>query len=203
MEIRRALSQISEIHAHLSKSEVYGGFRSLPVGLSGLLALAAAALQLRLWPADPLRHFALYWTAVALLCCALSGAGIAHSYFVRYSERERRTTRRVVGQILPALAAGCLLSVAFHFTRLPVGLLPGLWAILFGLGVFAARPYLPHMIGWVGLYYVLAGVRVLFLFEHPAALVWSMGWLFGLGQLASAMVLYWNLERNGHGQESR
>ena len=45
MEIHRALSQISEIHEHLTKGEVFRDYRSLPTALSGALALFAAALQ--------------------------------------------------------------------------------------------------------------------------------------------------------------
>ncbi|MBE7558585.1 hypothetical protein HS125_06445 [bacterium] len=199
MEIHRALSQISEIHAHVSRGEVYRGFRSVPVGLSGLLALAAAGLQLRIFPADPLAWFIAYWTGVAALGATVAGAGIVHSYLFRYSERERRTTRRVVGQLLPALFAGVLCTGVFHARQLPVEFLPGLWAILFGLGIFAARPYLPHRIGWVGLYYVIAGVWLLAAPASPAAVVWGMGLVFGVGQLAGAMVLYWNLERENNG----
>ena len=45
MEVNRALDRISEIHDHLAKSEVFRGYRSIPVALSGVVALLAASAQ--------------------------------------------------------------------------------------------------------------------------------------------------------------
>jgi hypothetical protein len=77
-------------------------------------------------------------------------------------------------------------------------LLPGLWAVVFGLGVFATRPYLPRAVGWVGLYYLTAGAFLLGRSPFAELSGWSVGGVFGLGQLATALVLYWNLERSDH-----
>ena len=49
MEIQKALHQISEIHGHLAKSHVYRGYRAVPVALSGVLALVAAAAPVYLY----------------------------------------------------------------------------------------------------------------------------------------------------------
>ena len=80
--------------------------------------------------------------------------------------------------------------------------LPGLWAVLFSLGVFASRPYLPRIIGWVALYYLVAGTVLLAMAADSTSLSpWGMGLTFGLGQIASGIVLYWNLERKSGRQE--
>ena len=44
MKLELALRQIAEIHRHLDRREMYRGYRSLPVGLTGVYALVAAAL---------------------------------------------------------------------------------------------------------------------------------------------------------------
>ncbi len=79
--------------------------------------------------------------------------------------------------------------------------MPGLWAIIFALGVFAARPYLPRIIGWIGLYYVVAAGILLAIGANGtpdlALSPWGLGLTFGPGQLLMGLVLYWNLERNG------
>ena len=52
-------------------------------------------------------------------------------------------TRQVVGQFLPSLIAGAIISASFvRLSPTLVPLLPGLWAICFGIGIFASRPYL-------------------------------------------------------------
>ena len=45
VDVTRALDQIAEIHQQIAKGEVYRGYRSLPVALSGLIGLIAAWLQ--------------------------------------------------------------------------------------------------------------------------------------------------------------
>ena len=75
-------------------------------------------------------------------------------------------------------------------------LLPGVWMILFALGVFASRRLLPRSVFAVGAYYLLAGLSVL-LMERGAQLQPSvMGSIFGAGQLFAAVILYFTLERS-------
>jgi hypothetical protein len=82
-----------------------------------------------------------------------------------------------------------------------VPLLPGLWAICFGIGTFASRPYLPRASGWVALFYYAAGMALLWIARGPEPLrAWWVGATFGTGQLLAAIVLYWNLERREAGE---
>ena len=75
-------------------------------------------------------------------------------------------------------------------------LLPGLWAICFGIGIFACRPYLPRASGWVALFYYAAGFGLLWIASGVEPLSgWWVGGTFGIGQLLAAAVLWWNLER--------
>ena len=108
----------------------------------------------------------------------------------------RELTLLAISQFAPSLAAGLLVTAALARHAPEVSwLLPGLWQVLFGLGVFASWRLLPRTVVGVGVFYLLAGAANLTL--GPAALSpWSMGLPFGLGQLATAAVLYWNLERD-------
>jgi hypothetical protein len=72
-----------------------------------------------------------------------------------------------------------------------------LLSVLFALGVFSSRPYLPRIAGWIGLWYLAAGAWQLL---HPAAVggeaAWGLGITFGLGQLSSAVMLYFDFQRS-------
>lgn len=198
MHVSRALEQIAEIHQQLAKGEVYRGYRPLPVACSGLAGLLAAAVQpSALGWHDPM-GFVMYWTTVAAVSGLVASSEIVHNYVVRESSTERRRTRRVTAQFLPALAAGAIVSGTFvRLSPALVAALPGLWALFFGLGIFASRPYLPRASGWVALFYFAAGVTLLWL--SPTGVPrspWSVGGTFGTGQLLAAMVLYWNRERD-------
>jgi hypothetical protein len=203
MDLSRALGQLADIHQQIAKGEIYRGYRSLPIAVSGLIGLAAAWAQAPgLGAGDPI-GFVLYWTSVAA-CAALVGASeIIYNYVVHDDRASRRQTTQVVGQFLPSVLAGAVITLSFvRLSAALVPLLPGLWAICFGIGIFASRPYLPRASGWVALFYYAAGVALLWVARGPEPLrAWWVGGTFGTGQLMAALVLYWNLERRPAGQE--
>jgi hypothetical protein len=200
VDATRALDQIAEIHRQIAKGEVYRGYRSLPVALSGLLGLLAAWLQPpSLGSTDPI-GFLVYWTVVAGAAAFIGSVEILYNYLVKERTGERRQTRKVVGQFLPSVLGGAVIAACFaHVSVALVPLLPGLWAICFGIGIFACRPYLPRASGWVALFYYAAGVTLLWFARGPEGQValtgWWIGGTFGAGQLLGAAVLWWNLER--------
>ena len=196
-EYSRALEQIAEIHEHLAKTEVFRGWRSLPVASSALVGIAAAAWQST--TARPLDawSFTIYWLAVGIVALLVGCSEIVWHYATRAAPGERRRSRQVVGQFLPALVAGALVTPAvIQLSPSLVTLLPGLWALFFGVGVFAARPFVPRASGWVALYYLAAGLFLLWRAPGVTALSpWAVGGTFGIGQLFAAAVLYWSIER--------
>jgi hypothetical protein len=196
MDLSRALGQLADIHQQLAKGEIYRGYRSVPVAASGLIGFAAAWAQAPgLGAADPV-GFVEYWTVIAL-CAALVGVSEIIYNYIRDGHAERHRTRQVVGQFLPSLIGGAIISASFvRLSPTLVPLLPGLWAICFGIGIFASRPYLPRASGWVALFYYAAGVPLLWMAHGTEPLhAWWVGGTFGVGQLLAAFVLFWNLER--------
>jgi len=202
MDIERALDHLDEIHHHLTRQQVYRGVRSATLVLSSATALTAALLQPSILGAVPSpQHFIDFWVGVATINLLLGGTTVAWNYVFRATEPDRRITRRVVGQFVPSLGAGAIVTAALAFSpeaRL-APMLPALWSLLYGLGVFAARPFLPKSIGWVALFYVLAGgVLLKGAGEGWSLSPWAMGSTFAFGQLGAAVILFWNLERKKH-----
>jgi len=195
MELQDALERLSVIHDQVAKSEMYRGYRSWSIGASGIACIAAAALQ-PVWVNSPVK-FVGYWCAVAVVCAAVAAIEIVLNYVSQDDAHHRRTTQRVVGQLVPCLVAGAAVTLALlRVAPETVAFFPGLWAVMFGVGIFASRPYLPRATGYVALCYLMAGSWLLMrsrLGGLPSP--WTVGLTFGLGQLASAVVLYWNLER--------
>jgi hypothetical protein len=128
---------------------------------------------------------------------ALVAGEIVQRYWRSESSLDRELTILAVEQFLPCIVAGGLLTaVICEFASSAVWILPGLWAIFFGLGMFASRRLLPRLIGLAAAFYVLMGCGYVTL--GPAGLhysAWMMGFTFGIGQMASACVLHWSLER--------
>ncbi len=203
MELPQALADIAEIRAQAARADVYRGYRSVPVALSGLMGFAAAWLQPRGLAGDP-QGFVLYWVAVAVCAGFVGVSETVYNYVVHDQDFARRRTRHVVGQLLPSLVAGGIITAAFVRASAAssanlalVPLLPGLWALSFGLGIFASRPYLVRASGWAALYFCAAGTVLLWTAGGPETLnAWTVGGTFGVGQLLTAAVLYWNLEHD-------
>ena len=110
----------------------------------------------------------------------------------------RRLTGLAVEQFLPCVVAGAALTAVIYQRAAEVAwLLPGLWCLLFSLGVFASYRLLPRPVFFVGVYYLVCGVVALMMGQGDAALSpWSMGVSFGGGQLLTAAILYFTLERD-------
>lgn len=205
MEIDDALKKISEIHGHLTKTELYRGFRAIPIALTGVTALVAAWLQpLVIGDASGRmfgRMFVLFWVVVAGLIALFVGVGILRNYLSEKSQVARRKTRAALGQLLPAVFAGAIVTVPIALSGGSViAYLPGLWAIFISLGIFASRLYLPRNTGWIAAFYIVAGALLLLIADQGASLSpWGMGLTFGIGQIATSAVFFWNLERNENG----
>jgi hypothetical protein len=204
MELQEALSRIAEIRQQVARTEVFRGYRAVPVALSGVLALAAAVLQ-PYWVPDPLHSVSDYlalWVGAAALSLAATALEMAWSLRASPSALDRQKTLLAVSQFVPCLVAGGLLTVVMaRSSPENVCMLPGLWAMFFGLGVFASHRLLPPPVFWVGVFYIGAGALTLGMARGDHAFSpWAMGLPFGIGQLLSAAILYWTLEVPG-GQE--
>ena len=196
-DVSRALEQIAEIHERLATSEVYRGWRPVPVACSGLIGLGAAAWQSRVAGSIDPWDFTAYWAAVGAIALVVGSAEMIWHYAAHAGERDRRRTRHVIGQLLPALAGGAIATVTFvRLSPSLAALLPGLWALLFGVGVFAARPFLPRAAVWVALFYFAAGAALMATADGLGARSpWTVGGTFGVGQLLGAIVLYFSEDK--------
>lgn len=193
MELHEALLQISTIRRQLARTEQFRGYRAAPVALSGLLAIGAGGLQ-ALWIADPFQHLGLYltlWIAVALLSLAICLGDVWWRYRNSAGMLHRETTRLAIAQFAPCLVAGALLTVVL-VQSVPdaAWMLPGLWAILFSMGLFASWRLLPRTIFGVAAWYLASGLWALSQGSSLSAMTpWTMPLLFGVGQLLTAAAL--------------
>ena len=199
MELRDALTQITEIRSRLASAEVYRGYRALPVAFSGVIAVAAGLVQ-RAYLEDPARDLGVYlglWVGAAILSLLVAGIEMG----VRARREDSRVSRESTGvalqQFIPALAAGGLVTVVISRTAPGcVWMLPGLWQMFYSLGIFASGRLLPRPTYWVAVFYLFAGCLVLGLGPERALEPSCMAVPFAVGQFLAAVVLYSTLERD-------
>ena len=198
MELREAMTQISEIRQQIARTEVFRGYRALPVAFSGVLALLAATIQ-SVTIRDPSEETFSYlglWVATAIVSVLVALGEMTWRREPPGAWLRREITWLAIEQFVPCLAAGSLLTiVVVRSAPDSLWMLPGLWQILFSLGIFASCRLLPRATFGVALFYLVAGLGSLAMAQGAWALnPWVMGIPFAVGQFFAAGVLYRTLE---------
>lgn len=196
-DLDKALADILAIRSQLAAGTAFQGYGPGAVAATGLLALAAAGLQqARLeGVVEPVSFFA-FWIAVAVVAVAIIGAEMVARTRRRHAGLADDLLRHAAEQMMPAGAVGALLLIVlWRVAPDALWLLPGLWQILVGLGIFASLRILPRPIAIAGAYYVLAGLVVLVLAAQTRSLSpLTMGVPFAFGQFLVAAILHFASE---------
>lgn len=191
-----ALLDIAAIRGQIARTGEFRGYGPLALAATAALAVAAAGLQPGV-VARPLNTPVLYaqwWSAVALLAAAIIAAEAVVRARRLHAGLADAMLRSAAAQFLPAALAGLLLTAVLLRVRPEAAaLLPGLWQILFSLGVFATCRMLPRAVLAVAVWYLATGVMTLAAGDAGLA-PWMMGVPFGAGQ-ALAAILLWREKR--------
>lgn len=201
-DLNRALGDISSIRRQVARSTEFHGYGPATLAGTGIFAVAAAGVQGR-WLPDPAHHAAVYlviWISTAALSAALIGAQMLTRTRRIHSDLADEMIHMAVEQFLPSAGAGALVAfVLAHYVPAALWMLPGLWQIIFSLGVFASCRFLPRSIAAAGAWYLLTGLFCISLGGGRALSPWAMGIPYGAGQLLVAGILLFST-REGHSE---
>lgn len=191
-DLNRALGDISNIRRQMARSTEFHGYGPTTLASTGLLAVAAAGVQ-ALWVPDPLNHVPAYlgvWFATAVMSLAVIGVHAMSRARRIHSGMADEMIRMAVEQFLPSAGAGVLVTlVLLHYVPGVAWMLPGLWQVIFSLGVFASCRFLPRQVAAAGAWYLLTGLFCLSLGDARALSPWAMGVPYAAGQLLVAGIL--------------
>lgn len=182
----------------------------MTVGMSSLLVLAAAVIEMQWGNAGlvSIEQTLVIWVSVAVL----SAAGAAVEMIVRAYRMDENAQsmvwqvhRSLLMAIGPCLIVGVVLTVALHRLAGSIEadeawkiqmLLPGIWSMVYALGLCNCLRHLPRWSFVAAGYFLLAGAAAFFVSASGATSIgWQMVLLFGVGQSLLAIALYWSLER--------
>jgi len=196
-DLNKALGDISSIRRQMARSTEFRGYGPATLASTGLFALLAAGLQAR-WLPDPAKHISAYlgiwiWTAV------LSGDLIGTQMYTRtrriHSGLADEMIRMAVEQFLPSVGTGALITVVLiRFVPVAVWMLPGIWQVIFSLGVFSSCRFLPRPMVAAGAWYLLTGLVCVAFGDSRALSPWAMGIPYGAGQLLVAGILFFTAQ---------
>lgn len=205
LELADAMSQIADIRRTLARTEVFRGYRSVTVAWTSLFALSGAAAQI-IWipkPQEAPMAYLAIWVGIAAVGLIVSGIEITIRARRSHSTMTRQLSWLAVEQFLPSVFVGGAVTWAVaSYAIEQLWMLPGLWSLIFSLGVFASARLLPREIRWIAVWYLVGGFGLLVFGQGSSACSpWSMVLTFGVGQAAMSAILYWRLERDHGPQE--
>jgi hypothetical protein len=156
-----------------------------------LITTLAQAIWLGDATAQPVLFFTGWFVAASISAVIIAIEMRARSYR-HHSGLADAMIYQAVEQFLPAGAAGAGLAVVlWRYAPEQLWMLPGLWQLLVGLGIFASTRSLPRIVTVVGAWYFLAAFVVLLLGSNSHALsTWTMGLPFVIGQGLMAAALH-------------
>src|SRR4051812_12467694 len=191
-DLYRALGDISAIRRQVANTTEFRGYGPLTSVTTSIFAVLAAAVQ-QLWLAETERHVPVYltiWVTTALLSAALTGVQMHTRARRMHSALSDEMIRMAVEQFLPAMIAGLLVTaVVLGSAPHDAWILPGLWQIIYSLGIFSSCRFLPRPMLAAGGWYLVTGLACMSIGDSRAFSPLAMGVPFGLGQLLIAGVL--------------
>jgi hypothetical protein len=192
-DLNKAIGDISSIRMQVARSTEFRGYGPATLAATGLFAIAAGLGQ-ALWLPDPVAHFPAYlaiWVTTAVVSAALIGVQMRLRTHRVHSGLAGEMISMAVEQFLPSAAAGSLLTIIVaRCNPGAVWMLPGLWQIIFSLGVFSSCRFLPRPMLLAGVWYLFTGLACIALAGNRALSPWAMAIPYGVGQLLVASVLF-------------
>src|SRR5262245_37730067 len=193
-DLQKALADISAIRGQMARGTTFRGYGPAALVATGCLALFAATAQ-SLWLEDPARDITSYlvlWIATAAASVTIVGIEAVRRSRRVHSGLADDMLRAAAEDFLPAAVAGVLLTaVIVRLASQSVWMLPGLWQVLFSLGVFASCRSLPRPMMAVAVWYLFTGLVCLAVATGAQSLSpWAMGLPFGGGQFLAAFLLW-------------
>jgi hypothetical protein len=202
-ELHKALGDISRMRRQIARSTEFRGYGPATLAGTGVLALLAAGIQ-AIWLPDPAGQISWYlsiWIGTAILAAAMIGAETHTRTRRMHSRLADEMIQMAIAQFLPSVIAGALITIVLvRYVPTQVWLLPGLWQVVFSLGVFSSCRFLPKAMLAAGAWYLLTALICIACGDNRALSPWAMGLPYGIGQSLVAGILFLNNEGN-HDEE--
>jgi hypothetical protein len=200
-DLHRALGDISSIRRQMARATEFRGYGPATLAATAVFAVLAAGAQ-SLWVPDPASRIGSYlaiWISTAAASAALIAVQTVTRAHRMHSGMADEMIRMAVEQFLPSVGAGAFMTIVLvRYAPSVLWMLPGLWQVIFSLGVFSSCRFLPKMMTAAGAWYLITGLTCIALAGDRAFSPWAMGIPYGGGQMLVAGILYTTAHRGGN-----
>lgn len=190
-DLNRALTDIRSIRRQVAQTTEFHGYGPLTLFTTAFLAVITGVVQTH-WLPEPAALPAQYvglWLTTALLSAALIATQMLTRSNRLHSGMADEMIQLAVTSFLPAAVTGAVLPfVLLRVAPTEVWLLPGLWQIVLGLGIFASCRGMPRLMLVAGVWFLLTGFACLFLGDTRALAPLTMSGPFAVGMAYGATI---------------
>ena len=190
-ELNQALVDIRNIRRQVAQTTEFRGYGPLTLSATALVALVAGAVQSH-WLQEPAAHpveYVALWLTTAVLCASMIATEMLTRANRLHTGMADEMVRHAVAQFLPAGVAGAVLPIVLlHVTPGVFWILPGLWQIIFSLGVFASCRCMPRPMLGVGVWFLLTGLACIALGDNRALAPATMSFAYAVGMALVAAI---------------
>lgn len=200
-DLYRALGDIDSIRRQVANTTEFRGYGPATLAGTAVCAIAAAGVQQFCLPM-PEKHLSGYlaiWVSTALVAALLTGVQMYTRARRMHSALSPEMIRMAVEQFLPSIVTGLLVTAVLLGTApKQAWLLPGLWQIIYSLGIFSSCRFLPRRMLAAGGWYLVTGLTCMTFGDYRALSPLAMAIPFGIGQLLVAGVLLFSEGETRH-----
>jgi hypothetical protein len=160
-DLDRALTEIQSIRRQVARTTEFRGYGPATLFATAVVAVLAGIAQAYWVPEPAMRpvQYVALWLSTGVFCGALIATQMLTRANRLHSGMADEMIRMAVAQFLPAAIAGAVLPlILMHAAPSTVWMLPGLWQIIFSLGVFASCSSLPRPMLLVGGWFLATGL---------------------------------------------
>ena len=201
-DLDKALGDIKSIRQQMARATEFRGYGPATLAATAVFAIVAAATQAAYVrdPADQIARYLGIWISTAALSALLTGVQMYARSRRLHSVMSDEMIWMAVEQFLPSMSAGVLITIVLsHYVPGVLWMLPGIWQLVFSLGVFSSCRFLPRPMLAAGVWYLLTALLSISLGDSRALSPWAMGVPFALGQsLVAAILLLTSYEQDGN-----
>jgi hypothetical protein len=203
-DLNRALIEIQSIRRQVARTTEFRGYGPATLLATALVALLVGVTQSR-WIPDPasrpIQYVAL-WLSTGLFSAALIATQMLTRANRLHSGMANEMIRMAVTQFLPAAVAGAILPILLiRVAPGDVWMMPGLWQIVFSLGVFATCQSLPRTMLLVGAWFLLTGLACISLGDSRSLSPICMSGSYSVGMSLVAAIHYVSAKRAGANED--
>jgi len=192
LDVTRAIADLDEVRSRLASVQRFRGLSGPAALASGVGAVFSGLVQLAVVPsprsAEEYSRYVAIWIACLAFALAVNYGAVAVWLARNWTSRTRTELKTAAIAIVPSVVGGGAFTGAL-LARGEIGLLPGAWAVCYGLGLLAARSMLPRGIVTIALAFAVLGSTLLFAAGTNALVWWVMPLTFGIGQTAIGLLI--------------